>query len=364
MGNNRSYEISVGGGGFNRGIFYHITSVENLFVAWNKFKEGKTRKRDVIEFSLNLEDNIFKLRDILLAGNWACDGYQKFSIRDPKPRIIHKATVRDRILYQAVYQVLYPIFDSAFIFDSYSSREGKGTHAGIKRLNLFLRKLSRNNTQQVYALKCDIKKYFDSIDHKILLGLVGKKINCKKTLILIEKIVASFHKTPGQGLPLGNVTSQIFANIYLSRLDWYVKNTLGIKYYLRYNDDFIILSLDKNYLTKILGYIKVFLNNELKLKLHPNKILIRKFHQGIDFLGAVILPHRIIPRTKTRKRIIKKSLKLFQKLQSDHLDKKSLTQSLASYLGHLNHTKSRETKNLLHSIRAKLYDLQTYSAFV
>ena len=345
------------GGGFRGSIFNHIVSLENLFAAWQEFKRGKVKKPDVIEFSLNLENNIFNLRNELVSGKWKCDGYKRFSIKDPKPRMIHKATVRDRVAYQAVYQVLYPIFDKTFIFDSYSSRTGKGTHAGIRRLNIFLRSMSRNYTLPAYALKCDIKKYFDSIDHEILLYLLKQKISCLNTLNLIEKILDSFHKTPGKGLPLGNVTSQIFANVYLNSFDWHIKKNLKIKYYIRYNDDFIILSRDKKELTEYIRYIVCFLKTELKLELHPNKILIRAPHQGIDFLGAVILPHRIVPRTKTTKRIIKKSLKLFEDLEERNISKERFNQSMESYFGHLNHTKSRKTKHLLHTIRAKIQNL-------
>ena len=127
MGNDRSHENPVGGG-FNRSIFSHIISLENLLSAWTEFKKNKNKKLDVINFSLNLENNIFGLRDELIAGNWICGGYEKFSIVDPKLRTIHKATVRDRVLYQAVYRILYPLFDKTFVFDSYSSKNEKGTH--------------------------------------------------------------------------------------------------------------------------------------------------------------------------------------------------------------------------------------------
>jgi len=345
------------GGGFNGRIFDHITSLENLFRAWREFKKNKSKKPDVITFSLNLENNIFKLRDELVSGNWVCGGYKKFSIKDPKPRTIHKATVRDRVLYQAIYRILYPIFDKTFIFDSYSSRVGKGTHAGIKRLNAPLRKLSRNYTKPVYALKCDIKKFFDSIDHHILLMLIKQKIDCPETMELLEKIIDSFHKTLGKGLPLGNVTSQIFANIYMNLFDWYVKRELGVKYYVRYCDDFVILSLSQESLIELLPLTQKFLTTHLELELHPNKIDIRKLHQGIDFLGDVLLPHRIVPRTKTKNRIIKKSLKLLEQLKSDKITKERLNQSITSYLGHLSHMDSRETQYRLHSIRAKIKNL-------
>ena len=345
------------GGGFDGSIFEHIVSVENLFSAWREFKKGKTKKPDVIEFALNLEDNIFALRYELILGKWICGGYVKFSIKDPKPRIIHKATVRDRVLYQAIYRVLYPIFDKTFIFDVYSSRKEKGTHAGIKRLNMFLRKLSGNYNKPVYALKCDIKKFFDSVDHEVLLDLLKQKIDCPETLSLLEKIIDSFHKTPGKGLPLGNVTSQIFANIYMNSFDWYVKMVLGAKYYIRYCDDFVLVSDNKETLCNNTLHIASFLNKNLKLTLHPNKIEIRKLHQGIDFLGAVLLPYRIVTRTKTKRRIIKKSNKLLLEFQEGKITKDRFSQSISSYLGHFNHTKSKSVKDSLHLTRVKMLNL-------
>src|SRR3989338_7315779 len=352
MEDNRSYESLVGGG-FDGSIFEHIVSVENLFSAWREFKKGKTKKPDVIEFALNLEDNIFALRYELILGKWICGGYVKFSIKDPKPRIIHKATVRDRVLYQAVYRVLYPIFDKTFIHDVYSSRKEKGTHAGIKRLNVFLRKLSSNYNKPVYALRCDIKKFFDSIDHEVLINLLKHKIDCTETLSLLEKIIDSFHKTPGKGLPLGNVTSQIFANIYMNSFDWYVKRELNAKYYIRYCDDFVLASCDKDVLLNNIRHMDHFLSENLKLTLHSNKIEIRKLRQGIDFLGVVLLPYRIVTRTKTKTRIVKKSARLLLEFQAGNITKDKLSQSISSYLGHMGHTKSRKTKYFLHMVRAK-----------
>lgn len=333
-----------------------MVSVENLFRAWKEFKKNKNKKPDVIAFSLNLENNIFNLRDELIAKNWTCDGYKKFSINDPKPRIIHKATVRDRVLYQAVYRILYPLFDNTFIFDSYSSRNGKGTHAGIKRLNMFLRKLSGNYIKPVYVLKCDIRKFFDSIDHEILLSLLRQKIDCIETMKVLEKIINSFHKSPGKGLPLGNVTSQLFANVYFNSFDWYVKKELEIKYYVRYCDDFVIPSSNPSNLSRLVPLLQEFLMTKLKLELHPNKVSIRKFHQGIDFLGAVLLPRHSVLRTRTKERIIDKSYKLLKQFQAGKLSKERAYQSLVSYLGHLSHIKSRALTNMLVKMQIQLFD--------
>lgn len=286
-------------------IFEQIVCVDNLLLAWKEFSRGKRSKQDVQEFEFSLEDNLFQLHKELASGKYKVDPYKAFYINDPKLRLIHKASVRDRVLFQAVYRVLYPIFDKGFFCDSFASREGKGTHAGVNRLEKFLIKASGNNKKKVWALKCDVSKFFDSIDHNILLSLIRKKINDKQTLDLLRVIIGSFEKNSGKGLPLGNVTSQLFANIYLHELDFYVKQRVKIKYYLRYCDDFVILALDNDF-EDLIAMIWDFLKSELRLELHPRKIEICSYWQGIDFLGYVLRPHHRTLRTKTKQRMLRR----------------------------------------------------------
>lgn len=318
-------------------IFDEIISLENLFLAWREFRRGKRNKLDVQQFEFNLEDNLFGLHQELKSKTYRHSHYTVFSICDPKPRRIHKACVRDRILHHAVFRVLYPIFDNSFIFDSYSCRLSKGTHRAVARLEKFARKISQNNHRNIFALKCDVKKFFDSIDQNVLLGLIRQKILDKNALWLISIIIRSFEKIPDKGLPLGNVTSQLFANIYLNELDQFVKHKLRIKYYLRYCDDFVILGEDAEILKGLIPLIGDFVNEKLQLTLHPDKIIIRKFRQGIDFLGYVVLPNYRVLRTKTKKRILKKTMTKLEKLKAGFISEKSLNQSLQSYFGVLKH---------------------------
>ena len=231
---------------------------------------------------------------------------------------------------------MYPVFDKLFNYDSYSCRLKKGTHKAIDRLERFTRIVSQNHTQPCFALKCDIKKFFASIDHLILSSLIKRKIKDKDTLWLVEEIINSFNsrerereRETRRGLPIGNLTSQIFANIYLDELDQFIKHKLKIKYYLRYCDDFVILDTDRNKLEKIILQIADFLKLNLKLSLHPDKIIIRKLKQGIDFLGYVVLPHYRVLRTKTKRRMLKKINQ----------------NNLSSYLGLLKHCNSYKLKN-------------------
>ena len=259
-------------------------------------------------------------------------------------------------MYQAIHQVLYPIFDNDFIFDSYASRTGKGTHAGIDRLVKMSRKISRNYTGQTYALKCDIRKFFDSINHNILNNLLKEKIECKKTLDLLAKIIDTFHKISGKGLPLGNVTSQLFANVYMNKFDWFIKTKIS-KNYIRYCDDFVILDSSREKLNLFIYPIQKFLIEHLKLELHPSKVSIRSFLQGVDFLGAVAMPYHVVPRTKTKKRIQKKLGKMTYNLQNGKSTKGEFNQSFSSYLGHLSHTKSQSMRSLIHRYKKFVRDL-------
>ncbi len=314
-------------------------------MAWQEFRRGKRNKLDVQEFEFNLEDNLFELHQELKTKTYQHSHYTPFNICDPKPRRIHKAIVKDRVLHHAIFRILYPIFDKSFIYDSYSCRLNKGTHRAVRRLEKFAGKLSKNNSQNIFALKCDIRKFFDSVDQNILINLIKKKIQDENAVWLIEKIIKSFKS----GLPLGNVTSQLFANIYLDELDQFIKHKLKIKYYLRYCDDFVILEERKESLEKIINPINDFLKNKLKLNMHPDKIIIRKYHQGIDFLGYVVLPcHRVL-RTKTKKRILKKLFKKHQDFKNGLISEKSFNQSVQSYFGILGHCEGRGIKQQIES---------------
>jgi retron-type reverse transcriptase len=259
---------------------------------------------DVAEYQKQLKINIQNLHVDIASGNYEHGKYQPFMICDPKQRQIHKATVRDRLVHQVVVSAIELLFEKQFIFDSYSCRIGKGTHAGVARLGLFLRQASRNNTIKVYVLKCDVRQFFASIDHEILMRRIEANIDDEQTLELLRTILLSHNAEIGKGIPLGNVTSQLFANIYLHELDWFMKQTMGIKHYLRYCDDFVIVSTDKIYLESLIEPVRHFLLTKLKLELHPTKVSIRSWDQGVDYLGYVLRPYATSIRTKTKKRML------------------------------------------------------------
>jgi len=333
-------------------LFNQIISLENLFFAWDKFKKGKKNKLDVQEFEFNLEKNIFQIHRDIKDGNYTHSPYESFYIKDPKQRNIHKATVRDRVVHHAVFAIINPIFEPTFIPNSFSCRVGKGNHKGVDALTRMTRKVSGNNFKNCFILKCDIEKFFENIDHEILLNLIKKKIKDRNVLWLLKKIIKSFSSkycvdSGHKGLPIGNLTSQLFANIYLNELDQFIKHKLRIKNYLRYTDDFVILSEDKIYLENLIKPIHSFLLNKLTLKLHPQKVTIRKFHQGIDFLGYVVLPHYRLLRFKTRKRVFRKLGERVREYKNGTISEHTLEQSLQSYLGVLSHANTYELEQEL-----------------
>lgn len=242
----------------------------------------------------------------LLHRRYSHSFYQHFRISDPKPRDIHKAVVRDRLLHHALYRELYPFFDRTFIADSYSCRKNKGTHKALQRFKYFACKVSRNDTQTCWVLKCDIKKFFASINQSILIEILELYIADVEIVNLLKKIIGSFHSGKKDfGLPLGNLTSQLLVNIHMNVFDQYVKHNIKAKYYIRYADDFVFLSHDKGWLESVLQDITEFLENELHLSLHPDKVFIKTLASGVDFLGWVHFSRHRVLRMVTKRRMMK-----------------------------------------------------------
>lgn len=324
------------------GIFNQIISTESLFSAWDTFKQDKQQKPDVLRFEWNLEENIFNLHRDLLYGRYKHGAYTSFHIQDPKQRHIHKATVRDRVLHHAVFTALIPVFEPTFISNSFSCRVGKGTHKGVDRLYQIVRSVSGNYRKPCFALKCDVKKFFATVDHYVLLSILQKRIKDEDAIGLLKEIIHSFSSEfstlfESKGLPIGNLTSQLFANVYLNEFDQFVMNELKVRHYVRYTDDFVIINNSRAYLKKIILSMAKFLHDRLKLELHPKKISLRPFHQGVDFLGYIILPHYRLLRSKTNQRVFRKLRQRVEEYKSGKLSIKNLNQSLQSYLGVLSH---------------------------
>lgn len=320
-------------------MFNELFELENIFAAWYEFKKGKSNKLDVMFFETKLEDNIFRLQEDLITKTYFHQPYEIFHIWDPKFRIISKASVRDRVVHHVLYGYLEKYFQPIFIDQSYSCQIGKGVHKAVNDLSDTLRRATRNYRQNIWYLKLDIKKFFASVDHELLLNFLKKRISDPDILGLLEKIVCSYKTLgkPGKGVPIGNLTSQIFANIYMNELDHFVKFDLKEKYYFRYADDFIFLHEDRKYLEKLQNVICQFVEEKLHLTVHPDKIFLQKYSQGIDFLGYVLLPHYQVLRTKTKRRMFKKMSKKIEEFNEGRISEFDFGQSIQSYLGMLQH---------------------------
>jgi RNA-directed DNA polymerase len=249
--------------------------------------------------------NLSLLQHDLLSGVYRHGGYRYFRISDPKPREIHKASVRDRVLHHVMYRALYPYFDRRFIHDSYSCRVNKGAHRALRRFADLIRAEGRNNTRTVWVLSCDIKKCFSSIDHRVLKEMLATHISDTRILTVLGEVIDSFSSDGfGAGIPLGNLTSQLFVNIYLDALDHHMKEVLKVRRYIRYADDFVVLSHDKAWLEELLPRIACFVEEKLHLRLHPNKISLRTAVSGVDFLGWVHFPDHRVLRTTSKRRML------------------------------------------------------------
>ncbi len=316
-------------------MYDSITSIENLLEAWQEFLCGKRNKKDTQEFGRHFMHNIVSLHNDLQNKIYIHGKYESFKLSDPKPRDIHKSSVRDRLLHHAIYRILYPYFDKKFVCDSYSCRLGKGTHKSNERFKSFTRKVSKNNTRTCWILKCDIRKFFANIDHKILIQILEKHIKDKDTVWLLGRVIDSFNTKGkvGVGLPLGNLTSQLLVNIYMNEFDQFIKHTLREKYYIRYADDFVFMSDDKARLEKLIPKISCFLEEKMKLSLHPDKLFIKTLSSGLDFLGWVHFPKHKVLRTATKKR-------MFRNL----VNKAGKKETIQSYLGLLKHGNTYKIK--------------------
>ena len=349
-------------------MYDKICSLENLLQAYFLARKGNRYKEAVNRFSFLLESNLIKLQKDLFHGKFLPSPYKHFTVIDPKIRQISAPVFPDRIVQHVLVREIEPIFDKTFITDSYACRKNKGTHFALRRLKKFLQ-ASRTvcgQDKDIYVLKCDIRKYFSSISWDVLLAIIRQKIICPKTYSLIEKIITT-HQIYGakppvlndqlsllvlpdldesvsvekrKGLPIGNLTSQLFANVYLNELDQYIKHQLREKWYCRYMDDFLIISADKKHLKEVKEKINQFLTLKLKLTLHPKKSFIHNVKDGVSFVGYRVFWDHVLIRGTTLLRMQKKYRKKIGNFHKGKLSLEKLTQTKASILGHLKHADS------------------------
>lgn len=294
----------------HKNLYHEIYNIKNLILAYKKARKGKSKKEYVKDFDKDLPTNLKFLQEELQNQTYKPKPLETFILRDPKTRKISRADFRDRVIHHALCNIIEPIFEKIFIYDNCANRIHKGTLFALQRFETFQRKVTNNLTSEAYCLKADIKHYFPEIDLQILIRIVKKKIKCRKTINLIKLILSFSDKS--KGMPLGNLTSQFFANVYLSEFDYFVKHKLRAKYYIRYVDDFIILHESKIQLRIWKKEINYFLNNKLKIELHKEKSKIILLSKGVDFVGFRNFYYFRLLR-KRNKRAIEYKISLFNK---------------------------------------------------
>ena len=339
-----------------KNLFDKICSFQNLHLAYLKARRCKRYRNEILRFSYNLEANLTNLQKELSDQTYQHSSYREFTVCDLKKRHIKAPCFRDRVVHHALCNIIEPIFDKGFIYSSFACRKEKGTHKAIKRLERFIKLTKNKSFSKTYCLKCDISKYFESIDHKILFSLIKRKISDKKVLWLIKEILNSSYKKIRVGIPIGNLTSQLFANIYLNELDQFIKHGLKIKYYIRYMDDFLVLDYDKREICQTKEKIREFLQDKLKLELHPKKANIFPTEKSIDFLGYRIFGSYRLLRKDTVKKFIKRTKTYQKRLNKGLLSQEKFNNSLQSWLGYAQFANSwRLRKNLEEKLLINLH---------
>lgn len=309
-------------------LFDKICTLENLYLAHEKAKQGKSKRYGVVLFEKHLEENIIQLHTELLDGTYKTSDYDVFVIYDPKERTIFRLPFRDRVVHHAIMNILEPIWTSIFISNTYACIKGKGIHAALNHLKRDL----RNTEQTKYCLKMDIKKFYPSIDHKVLKSIIRRKIKDYKLLNLLDGIIDS-----APGVPIGNYLSQFFANLYLSYFDHWLKEDMQVRYYYRYADDMVILGESKEYLHSILNEINNYLNNKLNIQLKGNYQIFPVEARGVDFVGYVFYHTHILMRKTIKERFCKRVAKLHKK----NIPAQDFKQQICPWLGWAKHCNSK-----------------------
>jgi retron-type reverse transcriptase len=332
----------------NSCIFTEIYSFENILTAAYQCRKGKTKNASTLQFFNNLEENIIQLQNELIWNMYKMSPYRHFYVFEPKRRLISAPHFRDRVIHRAIHNIIEPMIDRQFIFDSYACRKNKGTHAGADKAQKIIKKVEKSNGK-AYALKADISKYFSSIEHEKLKELITLKVKCPKTLKLLFYIIENSPcDKDGVGIPLGNLTSQLFANIYLNELDRFVKHKLKAKNYIRYMDDFVIVHNSKSQLHEWRKQIEKFINQKLKLKTN-NKTQIfpiaKSNGRALDFLGYRIYSSHKLLRKSSVKRIKSKLKKFRKQFKNGDISLKEINQGIQSWLGHASHANTHKLKS-------------------
>lgn len=311
-------------------LYPQLCAFPAIYLAYCSCRKGKREQEYAMEFEQDLEQNLFELRTELAEERGHPGPYSQFFVEDPKRRLINAPPFRDRIVHRLISdRVLAPIFGPALIDDTFACVKTRGTHAAVDRIQRFMRRYPERTG---YALQLDVRSYFASIDHEVLYGLIARKIRDQRVVRVIRQIIESYEDSPGVGIPLGNLTSQWFANIYLNELDRFAKHNLGVKHYIRYMDDVALLHEDRDQLWAWRDDIEEYLSNQLHLRLHPKKRVLTPIDRGIDYLGYIVYrDHR-----RVRSRNVHRVYRNLEKMESGAFDRDARS-SIASWIGYTKH---------------------------
>ena len=339
-------------------LYSKIYDFENLYEAYLEARKGKRYRHDVMRFTANLEENLIQIQNELIYKTYTVGRYNEFFVYDPKKRLIMSLPFKDRVVQWAIYRQLNPLLDKRYISTSYGCRNGGGSHRAVAKLKQYI----RAQPGTAYILKMDISKYFYRINHDVLMGILGRIIKDEDLLWLLETIIRSDHsfgievddwnytgkRLSNVGMPIGNLSSQMFANLYLNGADHFAKEVLGCKYYIRYMDDVVIVDTDKQRLWEVLHAMDDYFTNKLALKLN-NKTSIRTETQGVDFCGYRVWRTHIRLRKKSAIKMKHRIKHLRKEFARGEIKAGRFRNSLMSYLGMMQHCDS-------HSLRAKLFE--------
>lgn len=327
----------------HKNLWPDIANFQNLLAAAKKAQRGKRLQENVSRFNVEMEPNLFRLLDELETGRYRPGPYKSFHILDPKPRMISAAPYRDRVVHHALCNRIAPLLEGSMIADTYANRTGKGTHAAVERYRQYARRYP-------FVLKCDIKKFFPSIDHEILKKLIRRKIGCRRTLALIDLIIDNSNPQEGhlayfpgddlfsplqrrRGLPIGNLTSQLWGNYYLNPLDHFIKETLCCPAYIRYVDDFVVFGENKAELFAIKQKIETFLQ-DFRLLLHERKSRVYRTDEGVTFLGYRIFPGFTLLPSQNVRRFRKRARQNIKRYHKGKMPLQDFIGSLKGWEGH------------------------------
>ena len=291
-------------------LMERIASMDNLHEAFLRASRGKAQSAAVRLFRQHLDSNLLQMSSQLLDGTYRFGTARYFTIYDPKKRTICAASFTDRVAFHAMMRICHPVFDNYQIYDSYASRKDKGTYKALERACEMSRRYA-------WFVKLDVCKYFDSIDHEVLVGQLCHLFKDRQLLLYFRSLIDGYNVTSGQGLPIGNLTSQYFANHYLAQADHYAKETLGVKGYVRYMDDMALYDNDKSHLLEVTERYVAYMEQVLKVQLHP--IVLNRTAMGLPFLGYVVYPGHLRLNGRSRTRFRSKMTQLTHDLQSDHI---------------------------------------------